>query len=130
MGLIFFCCVASSPHKDTMTTLARRREAPGGRSEAPQNDISEAENDAILAELLKDVRALKGSSMEVGGEVREHLTLADRLQDVLLHANDRVKKAIRGVEGISGVTASSHIWLVIAFAFVVFFFIYILIKTS
>ena len=88
-----------------------------------------AENDAIWGELLKDVKDLHKASTAVSNEVKEHLTIADRLQDALINAKDKVKQAVKGVDKISGATTSSgHIWFLFLLAIFVCFFIWMLLK--
>jgi hypothetical protein len=109
--------------------LHRRAIGPAGGTLHSSHEEAAAENDAILAELLKDVRDLKKASYTVQGEVKEHLTLTEQLSELLLNTRDRVKGAVGSVDHLGrSLTGVSAIWLLFGFAIIVCFFIYLLLR--
>ena len=87
------------------------------------------ENDALLAALLSDVRSLRGTATDIGGEIKEHSSLFDRVAQRMSRARDSIARTTkRLVQGESAGGHVSHIWLLVVFAFVVFVFIYMLLK--
>ena len=88
----------------------------------------EKENNEVLAALLQDVRALKKASQEVQGEVKEHHVLLDGLST----AFDKGRSVLQGAMNRLGLVSSTgsfvHIWLLVLIMFVVFGFIFALLR--
>ena len=93
------------------------------------DDDSTHDNDALLNALLQDVKSLKSSASDIGGELKEHSSLFDRVAVRLGRAKDSITRTTqRLVKGESMGGHVSHIWILLVFAFVVFFFIYMMLK--
>jgi blocked-early-in-transport protein 1 len=89
---------------------------------------TEAENDAILKALLADVRTLKGHAKGIDAEVKQHNEILDGLMKNMIAAKDGVSKTVRKLDTVTGSAAASHMWLLFLVAFVVFFFIYVMLR--
>ena len=87
------------------------------------------DNDALLSALLSDVQSLKGNATDIGGELKEHSSLFDRVAVRLGRARDSIMRTtnrLKTSESMGGHV--SHIWILLVFAFVVFVFIYLMLK--
>jgi hypothetical protein len=92
-----------------------------------EDDIHD--NDALLAALLTEVKSLNSNAKEISGELKEHSTLFDRVSVRLGRARDSIAKTTqRLIKGESVGGHVSHVWILLVFAFVVFFFIYMMLK--
>lgn len=98
------------------------------RRPADADPATEAENDAILAELVKSVRVVKKSVTNINKEVKSHLTLLDRLLAGTTNANNKLQGTVRKLQEATGMSSTSHVWLLFAVAFFVFVFIVLLLK--
>ena len=86
------------------------------------------ENNAIVAALMEDVRALKRASKAVQEEVKTHVRFLDRLQDITSNAKDQVKRVLGKVDEVSGFSSVGHMWLLFLVAFVVCIYLYFLLR--
>lgn len=98
------------------------------RKHQPQED-DDHDNDALLSALLQDVQSLKGNAGDIGGELKEHSSLFDRISIRLGRARDSIARTTNKLtksESMGGHV--SHVWILLIFAFVVFVFIYLMLK--
>jgi hypothetical protein len=94
-----------------------------------QQNEDDHDNDALLNALLQDVQSLKGNANDIGGELKEHSTLFDRISVRLGRARDSIMRTTNKLtksESMGGHV--SHVWILLIFAFVVFVFIYLMLK--
>ena len=111
------------------SSLFQRAVAPAQRPRTHADlTMIEKENDAVLKALLQDVKALKKGSSEVAAEIKSHLKLLDVLGDAFSTARAGLRRTMSKLEEVGGLRSSSHMWLLFGFVFVVFIFIYFLLK--
>ena len=102
---------------------------PTSHHQHQQNAASEAENEAILAALLKNVQGMRTNLEDINSEVKTHLTLLDRLMQGTSQANDRVQGTVRKLQEVSGLKSAGHVWFLVLVAFFVFLFLVLLLKS-
>lgn len=125
--------MSNGGHRAARSTLFQRagrsdQSSPNAPHSAEMMAAMESENEEALKALRDDVRALRGISSGINKEIAHHIKLLDTLQTSMESARTGLKKTMRKLDEVTGTSGMGHIWLLVLFAFGVFFFIYLLIK--
>lgn len=123
--------MSNGAHRARSTLFQR---AGASRQDGPSAQSSEAlaamesENEEVIKALRQDVRALRGISGSINTEIGQHIKLLDALQTSMESVRSGLTRTMRRLDDVTGTSGMGHIWLLLLFAFGVFFFIFLLLK--
>eukprot|EP00744_Colponema_vietnamica_P001850 GILI01003014.1.p1 GENE.GILI01003014.1~~GILI01003014.1.p1 ORF type:complete len:139 (+),score=28.45 GILI01003014.1:92-508(+) len=99
-------------------------------SELDHKAAAEKENDAILKALMADIKTIKTTHKNIGEEIGSQNKLLELLGETFGKAQGALGSAMKKVGEVGGMSSHTHMWLLIIFAFVVFLFIWFLLKVK
>ncbi|CUG88657.1 Golgi vesicular membrane trafficking protein, putative [Bodo saltans] len=102
--------------------------SPNSPHSADMMAAMEDENEEAFKGLRDDIRRLRGVSDDLGKEIAHHNSILDALEVSLGSAKVGLTKTMRKLDEVTGTSGMGHIWLLLLFAFGVFFFIFLLLK--
>ena len=132
IGAIGGSTIGGAPKSSLFRTPAGGAAASGSRTEMQEHREQSMveENDAMLAALSADVSALKRASQGLRDEVKEHLSLMDRLTNAFDSSRGALAGTMGRLEKVMKNGNSRHMWLLAVFVLSVFIFLYYILRSK
>lgn len=124
----------TTPHRRPAATTSNANGAGaiGGGSAVPSGrnmrETMESANEERVDNLRGHVGQMRHLALNIGDEVREQNDMLDSMASNFDDTGDSVKKTIASIKRLASNSGSFHLCMMMIFAFVFFFLIYLLIR--